>query len=142
MKYDILIIDDEVANLRLLSAYLKKENYNVRKAKNGEMALTAIAFELPDLILLDIQMPGMDGYELCFHLKRNEDTQNIPIIFISAREDIVDKGLAFELGGVDYITKPFHELEVAIRVKNQLTIALQLRELQELKKNHHANVRA
>jgi two-component system sensor histidine kinase/response regulator len=127
--FDILIVDDTPDNLRLLSAVLKAENYSVRKATNGEMALRAIDFASPDLILLDVQMPGMNGYELCSQLKKNVETKNIPIIFISAKDDIFDKGTAFDVGGVDYIVKPFYELEVVMRVKHQITIARQLKEL-------------
>ena len=130
---DLLIVDDKPDNLRLLSAFLKAENYNVRKALNADMALTAIASSLPDVILLDIQMPGKNGYELCSQLKKNPETQSIPIIFISAKDDIFDKGLAFDLGAADYIVKPFHELEVVMRVKHQITIAKQFQELVEQK---------
>ena len=127
--YDILIVDDKPDNLRLLSAFLKAENYNVRKALNGDMALTAIASTKPDLILLDIQMPGINGYDLCRQLKQSSETQAIPIIFISAKSDVFDKGLAFDIGAVDYIVKPFHELEVLMRVKHQITIARQVKQL-------------
>ena len=127
--YDILIVDDKPDNLRLLSAFLKAENYNVRKALNGDMALTAIASTKPDLILLDIQMPGINGYDLCRQLKQSSETQVIPIIFISAKSDVFDKGLAFDIGAVDYIVKPFHELEVLMRVKHQITIARQVKQL-------------
>ena len=124
---DILIVDDKPDNLRLLSAFLTAENYDVRKALNAEMALKAIASSKPDLILLDIQMPEMNGYELCRVLKESSETEDIPIIFISAKSDVFDKGLAFDVGGVDYIVKPFHELEVVVRVKHQITIAKQLK---------------
>ena len=130
---DILIVDDKPDNLRLLSAFLTAENYDVRKALNADMALKAIASAKPDLILLDIQMPDMNGYQLCRVLKESAETKEIPIIFISAKSDVFDKGLAFDIGGVDYIVKPFHELEVVVRVKHQITIAKQLKQLAEQK---------
>ena len=129
-KADILIVDDKPDNLRLLSAYLKEENYQVRKALNAERSLQAIATAKPDLILLDIQMPDMNGYELCSKLKESPETCDIPIIFISAKKDVFDKGLAFDIGAVDYIVKPFHELEVVVRVRHQITIAQQLKQLE------------
>ncbi len=140
-KSDILIVDDEPDNLRLLSSFLKVENYEVRKALNAEMALKAIATAKPDLILLDIQMPDINGYELCRILKDSPETNQIPIIFISAKSNVLDKGLAFDLGGVDYIVKPFHELEVVVRVKHQITIAQQFQQLERQKKELEAQNR-
>ncbi len=130
---DILIVDDQPDNLRLLSAFLKAENYNVRKALNADMAFKAIAYAKPDLILLDIQMPETNGYELCRQLKKSSNTQTIPVIFISAKSDVFDKVLAFDVGGVDYIVKPLHELEVIMRVKHQIIIAKQLKLLAKQK---------
>jgi signal transduction histidine kinase len=117
---NILVVDDTPDNLRLLSVMLTGEGYEVRKALNGKMALTACQKVLPDLILLDINMPGMDGYEVCKILKADEKTCEIPIIFISALDDVLDKVKAFDVGGVDYITKPFQGAEVISRIKNQL----------------------
>jgi DNA-binding response OmpR family regulator len=94
----------------------------VRSANNGQLALTAIEKEPPDIILLDIRMPGMDGYEVCEHLKANEQTRDIPVIFISALNDVFDKINAFNVGSVDYITKPFQEAEVVIRIKTHLAL--------------------
>jgi two-component system sensor histidine kinase/response regulator len=119
---DILIVDDTFTNLRILSQILTDQGYKVRKALDGQMALTACKMTLPDLILLDIMMPEMDGYTVCQYLKANEETRNIPIIFISALDEPFDKVKALQLGAVDYITKPFHLEEVLVRVKNQLTI--------------------
>ncbi len=119
---DILIVDDTPDNLRVLSSMLARRGYTIRKALNGQMALTACQTTAPDLILLDIMMPGMDGYQVCEQLKNNENTRDIPIIFISALDDVSDKVKAFTLGGVDYITKPFQAAEVVARVENQLTI--------------------
>ncbi|MEB3178998.1 MAG: response regulator [Nostocaceae cyanobacterium] len=117
---NILVVDDTPDNVRLLAAMLTGEGYDVRKALNGKMALTACQRLLPDLILLDINMPGMDGYEVCQLLKSDEKTREIPIIFISALDNLLDKIKAFDAGGVDYITKPFQGAEVLSRVKSQL----------------------
>jgi signal transduction histidine kinase len=119
---DILIVDDKPENIRFLSDFLSKQNYQIRKAISGQAALMAVKILLPDLILLDINMPTMGGYEVCKILKNDPETNSIPIIFLSAGDDITDKVQAFQVGGIDYITKPFHLEEVLIRVRNQLTI--------------------
>jgi diguanylate cyclase (GGDEF)-like protein len=119
---NILVVDDTPNNLRVLSASLSEKGYQVRCAKNGSMALITATKEPPDLILLDIKMPDMDGYEVCQKLKANEKTCDIPVIFLSALDDIFDKVKAFQVGGVDYITKPFQVEEVLIRVKHQLDL--------------------
>ncbi|MGL5872457.1 MAG: two-component system response regulator [Xenococcaceae cyanobacterium] len=119
---NILVVDDTPDNLRVLSASLSEKGYQVRCAKNGSMALITATKEPPDLILLDIKMPDMDGYEVCQKLKANEKTCDIPIIFLSALDDVFDKLKAFSVGGVDYITKPFQVEEVKIRVKHQLDL--------------------
>ncbi|AUT03467.1 GGDEF domain-containing response regulator [Nostoc sp. CENA543] len=121
-KKDILIIDDMVDNLRVLSSILTRAGYNVRKALNWQMALTACKTVLPDLILLDIMMPEMDGYEVCQRFKAWELTADIPVIFISALDDVFDKVKGFKTGGVDYITKPFELEEVLARVQNQIKL--------------------
>ncbi|BAY89994.1 MULTISPECIES: two-component system response regulator [unclassified Tolypothrix] len=132
-KKDILLIDDMADNLRVLSSLLTREGYNVRKALNWQMALTACQTVLPDLILLDIMMPEVDGYEVCQRLKAWDMTTNIPVIFISALDDVFDKIKAFQVGGVDYITKPFELQEVLVRVQNQL--ALRSAQLEIIKLN-------
>ncbi|MDZ8223522.1 MULTISPECIES: EAL domain-containing protein [unclassified Nostoc] len=132
-KKDILIVDDMADNLRVLSSILTREGYSVRKALNWQMALTATQTVLPDLILLDIMMPEVDGYEICQTLKGWELTADIPVIFISALDDVFDKVKAFKVGGVDYITKPFEFQEVLVRVQNQL--ALRSARLEILKLN-------
>ncbi|MBD2198545.1 MULTISPECIES: two-component system response regulator [Calothrix] len=132
-KKDILLIDDMADNLRVLSSLLTREGYNVRKALNWQMALTACQTVLPDLILLDIMMPEVDGYEVCQRLKAWDVTAHIPVIFISALDDVFDKIKAFKVGGVDYITKPFELQEVLIRVQNQL--ALRAAQLEIIKLN-------
>ncbi|BBD57289.1 response regulator receiver modulated diguanylate cyclase/phosphodiesterase [Nostoc sp. HK-01] len=121
-KKDILIIDDKADNLRVLSSLLARKGYNVRKALNWQMALTACQTVLPDLILLDIMMPEVDGYEVCRRFKNWDLTADIPVIFISALDDVFDKIKGFRLGGVDYITKPFEFEEVVVRVQNQLEL--------------------
>jgi len=119
---NILIVDDTPANLRLLANILLGAGYTVRPARSGAVALTSVQAELPDLILLDIMMPEMDGYEICRRLKANEQTRDIPVIFISAMNDIEEKVKSFAVGGVDYIAKPFHGDEVLARVNTHLTI--------------------
>jgi two-component system, sensor histidine kinase and response regulator len=117
---DILIVDDIPANIQLLSQLLIENGYKVRKLISGERALKAVELQAPDLILLDIKMPGMDGYEVCRQLKASEATCDIPIIFISALDDVFDKVKGFEAGGADYIIKPFEPVEVLGRVSAQL----------------------
>lgn len=118
----ILIVDDTPANLRLLSRILDGAGYRIRPARNGQIALASAQSDPPDLILLDIMMPGMDGYEVCRQLKANPLTKHVPIIFISALDDVQGKVKSFELGGVDYITKPFQAEEVLARVDSHITI--------------------
>lgn len=122
LKPEILIVDDIPNNLRLLSMILKTNGYEVRMSINGKMALKSVNIAPPDLILLDVKMPEMDGYMTCKNLKDNPEFRNIPVIFISALDDVVDKVKAFSLGGVDYITKPFQQEEVLARIENQLRI--------------------
>jgi signal transduction histidine kinase len=122
MVEKILVVDDTPDNLRLLSQLLINKGYEIRLAPNGELALSSIKYFLPDLILLDILMPGIDGYEVCRQLKRQENTCDIPIIFLSALGETFDKVKAFEMGGSDYISKPFQVEEVLVRIKHQITI--------------------
>lgn len=133
-KGDILIVDDVPENLQLLFTMLTQQGYEVRRVLNGKQALNAAKIEPPDLILLDIKMPDLDGYQVCQKLKTLEQTKEIPVIFLSALNDTFDKVKAFEVGGVDYITKPFHLQEVLIRVENQLKLLSMQRELQEKNK--------
>ena len=118
----ILIVDDNLDNLKLLSNMLGKNGYKTRRAISGSLALQALGATTFDLILLDITMPDMDGYEVCCEIKKNPQFAQIPIIFISALNDALDKVKAFEVGGTDYITKPFQIEEVTARVSNQLRI--------------------
>ncbi len=119
---DILVVDDTLANLQILVSMLEDHNYYVRPVNNGPAALRAARLARPDLILLDIQMPGMDGFTVCRELKEDDNTRDIPVIFISALDNIEDKVRAFQEGGVDYITKPFQLQEVLARVKTHLEI--------------------
>jgi signal transduction histidine kinase len=121
-KTEILVVDDLPENLRLLSNLLLEQGYGVRKATSGKMALRSAQTEPPDLILLDINLPDINGYEVCQQLKVGEDTRTIPVIFLSALDDALDKVKAFEVGGIDYITKPFQVEEVLVRIETQLTI--------------------
>ncbi|MEH2193482.1 MAG: response regulator [Nostoc sp.] len=130
-KRNVLVVDDTPDNLRLLSAMLTAQGFEVRKALNGKMALTACQMVLPDVILLDINMPDMDGYQVCQQLKADDKTSEVPVIFISALDDVVDKVKAFDVGGVDYIAKPFHGAEVILRIENQINLRLLQVKLQE-----------
>lgn len=135
---DILIVDDIPANLQVLSSLLKEQGYKARAVTNGKLALQAISRQQPDLILLDINMPEMNGYEVCQQLKSQPDTQEIPIIFISALNELEDKVKAFQAGGVDYITKPFQFEEVKARVETHLRI----RQLQHSLQTQNASLEA
>jgi PAS domain S-box-containing protein len=126
-QYDILIVDDNPDNLKLLSRMLKERGCRIRPAANGRHCLKSVAARLPDLILLDVKMPVMDGYEVCRRLKADQHSRNVPVIFISALGETAKKVEGFKAGGVDYITKPFQAEEVLARVR----IHLQLRELTE-----------
>ncbi len=119
---NILVVDDTPANLRLLAGILNGKGYKVRPVPNGELALSAARGMPPDLILLDIMMPEMNGYEVCEKIKADERTRDIPVIFISAINDVLDKVKAFAVGGVDYITKPFQMEEVLVRVETHLAM--------------------
>ena len=116
-KCTVLVVDDTEANIDVLVEALDSE-YEVSVAMDGESALEAVDSEPPDIILLDIMMPEMNGYDVCRLLKSNSKTRNIPIIFLTAMSEIQNKTKGFELGAVDYITKPFEILEVKARVKN------------------------
>jgi signal transduction histidine kinase len=127
---DILIVDDTPANLKLLASMLKERGYKPRTVSSGAHALEAARLKQPDLILLDVAMPVMDGFEVCEHLKSDPDLKEIPILFISALTDTMVKVKAFRVGGDDYITKPFRFEEVEARVRTQLEIHRQKKELQ------------
>ncbi|MEW6496828.1 MAG: adenylate/guanylate cyclase domain-containing protein [Cyanobacteriota bacterium] len=130
-KGDILVVDDTLDNLRLLSKMLTEQGYSVRKSISGQMALRAVKAKQPDVILLDINIPEMNGYDVCKQLKADAQTRDIPVIFISALDDVLDKVKAFASGGVDYITKLFQAQEVIARIENQLTLLRQQSSLRE-----------
>ncbi|MDX2230859.1 MAG: response regulator [Leptolyngbyaceae cyanobacterium bins.349] len=132
---EVLIVDDHVDSLHILSCLLTAEGYHVRVAKSGPMALIGAKTFLPDVILLDIRMPKMDGYEICQHLKADARTCNISIIFLSALDEPTDKAKAFDLGGADYITKPFKTDEVLARVKHQVLIQQLKKQMNEQQSN-------
>ncbi|MFB8788488.1 MAG: response regulator [Potamolinea sp.] len=127
----ILIVDDQPSNLRFLSKILTQKGYKVQRAISGEMVLNAEFTSPPDLILLDIVMPKMNGYEVCKRLKANDKTCDIPVIFLSVLKEPLDKVKAFEVGGIDYISKPFQVEEVLARIENQLKIQQLSKQLKE-----------
>ncbi len=133
-RQSILVVDDVLDNLRLLSGILADKNYMVRPVPDGVLAISAAQAEPPDLILLDLMMPGMSGYKVCEQLKTDERTRDIPVIFLSAKNEVMDKVKAFSLGAVDYITKPFQAEEVVARVETHLTLRNLQRRLTE--QNH------
>lgn len=129
-KGDIFLVDDNPNNLTLLFGILRDADYQVRVANSGKRALDTIRSYPPELVMLDIQMPDMDGYEVCEELKKSPETRDIPVIFISALDGVFDKVRAFQTGGIDYVTKPFQAGEVLVRVETQLNIFRMRRELE------------
>lgn len=126
----VLIVDDERFNLKVLTEFLH-EDYKIMAVRTGEQALKAVqGSSLPDLILLDIIMPGIDGYEVCKKIKQDEKTSHIPIIFVTAISEAMDAAKAFELGAVDYITKPFNPVTVKARVKTHIQLNNTMRNLE------------
>ena len=119
----VLVVDDTIENLRLLSNLLGEQGYEVRAATSGRQALQAVERDPPDLILLDINMPEMDGFEICRRLKAGERSKDVPVIFLTALTDTADKVRAFETGAVDYVTKPFQFEEVMARVRTHVTLS-------------------
>ncbi|HEX2878052.1 MAG TPA: response regulator, partial [Polyangiaceae bacterium] len=137
----ILIVDDTAENLRLLAGMLTTRGFDVRPVTSGEDALATVAHGAPDLVLLDVNMPGMDGFQVCSQLKAHPEWREIPVIFLTALSEVSDKVKGFSVGGVDYITKPFQLEEVQARVDNQLALraarkdlAESLRRLQDLER--------
>jgi two-component system NtrC family sensor kinase len=130
-RANILVVDDTPENLRLLAGILSEKGYLVRPVPNGKLALSASQKMPPDIVLLDIMMPEMDGYEVCQRLKDCEVTKDVPVIFISAINDVTDKVKAFAVGGVDFITKPFQVEEVLARIETHLKICSLQQTLQE-----------
>ena len=131
-KGTILVVDDNPTNIELLLVYLHEKEYRILVTRDGQSAIKRAITVQPDLILLDIMMPGMDGFETCKILKENPTTKNIPIIFMTALSDIQTKLKGFKLGAIDYITKPFQRAEVSARIATHLTIQQQKAKLAEL----------
>ncbi len=131
-KGNILAVDDTAASLKLLKDLLKDEGYEVRAAISGELALHAAISDTPDLVLLDIRMPGMDGYEVCRRLKAHPATRDVPVIFLSAASETGDKVQGFELGAVDYVTKPYQREELLARVRTHMELNQLRRHLEKL----------
>ena len=129
---EIMAVDDTPANLKLLMSILSAEGYKIRPASNGEQALSSIAKRQPELILLDINMPGIDGYEVCRRLKNDPITRDIPVIFISALNEVSERVKGFEVGGIDFITKPFQQEEIIVRVRSHLQLRHMQMNLEEL----------
>jgi PAS domain S-box-containing protein len=130
VKGDILIVEDDLQSLQTLSNMLSREGYDVRGVSNGPMALTVVENNTPELILLDVRIPGMNGFEVCRRIKFNERSSDIPILFLSALDEATDKIKSFKAGAVDYITKPFQTEEVLARVDTHITVSRLKRKLQ------------
>jgi len=130
----ILIVDDVPKNIQIVAKFLTDEGYSLFFAQSGEAALRQIKTRPFDLILLDIMMPVMDGFEVCSEIKKNEDTKDIPVIFLTAKSDEQSLSKGFSLGGVDYVTKPFNPNELLARVKNHIKLRQHEKELQNLNK--------
>ncbi|SHO47957.1 response regulator [Desulfopila aestuarii] len=118
----ILVVDDNTANIDVMLAFLEAEGYDLSIATNGETAIKIARHSRPDLILLDVMMPGMNGFETCRELKADERTREIPVIFVTAKKEVEDIVSGFQSGGVDYISKPFRQEEVLSRVSTHLRL--------------------
>ena len=132
MLAEILIVDDSPQNIDILHAILTREGYRIRTVEDGDSALKAVAATPPDIILLDVQMPGMDGFTVCQRLQADTDTRAIPVIFISALDAAEEKRRGFSVGGLDYITRPFQAVEVLARIRHHLRLNAALAEVQQL----------
>ncbi len=133
-KFNILIVDDTAKNIQVVANILNEQGYQMAFARNGKAALANVKTAKFDLILLDIMMPEMDGYETCQHLKNDPETKDIPVIFLTAKTDTESIIKAFEIGGVDYVTKPFNSAELLARVRTHLSLK---RASEELKQSEH-----
>ena len=142
LDHDILIVDDEIPNLRLLVDLLEKEGYRVRPAENAQLGIDSALAKPPSLILLDVHMPDMNGFEVCRRLRQDQRTRGIPIIFISALQDVEAKVQGFEAGGVDFITRPFQEPEVLARVRAHTSLHQMQQHLEQLVEERTADLRA
>lgn len=130
-KVPILVVDDKPENLDILITYLDTCGFTISVALNGKEAIELAIEFIPDIILLDVMMPGINGFETCCALKQNDKTKNIPVIFMTALSETIDKVRGFQVGGVDYITKPFHQEEVLARINAHLTICQQQKKLEK-----------
>jgi DNA-binding response OmpR family regulator len=128
---EVMVVDDAPENIRLLTRILMEHNFNIIPVTSGIAALELIDIKQPDVVLLDVKMPGLSGFEVCKRIKANFDTKDLPIIFISGLDSIEDKIKGLEAGASDYITKPFNEKEVVLRVKNSLKMQIQLGEVKK-----------
>ena len=142
VRADIMAVDDNPRNLSLLSDLLQDTGYRVRAARSGKLALTAARLAPPDLFLVDINMPEMDGFELCRRLKEDPVHEDTPVIFVTASDQVFDKVMAFAVGGVDYITKPFQVEEMVARIETHLKIDRQRREIEALRMKENNYYRA
>ena len=130
-KSTIMIVDDQPENVKLLIAYLKKSGFRISVAQSGEEAIKRVKRVMPDLVLLDVKLPGIDGFETCRRLKANETTKEIPVIFLTALADAIDKVKGIEAGGADYVTKPFEGLELLARIKTHLELSRYRKKLEQ-----------
>lgn len=137
---NILVVDDNLENLRLLSTILTEKGYKVRPAPSGSLALKSVRSILPDIVLLDIKMPKMNGYEVCRRLKADERTRDVPVLFISVMAEVTDKIKGFNVGGVDYISKPFQHEEVLARVGTHLALRRIQSQLERQNKRLHQEI--
>ncbi|WP_256361526.1 response regulator [Methylomonas koyamae] len=141
-KPKILVVDDTPASLKLLSELLRAEDYEVRSAIDGELALESAFDNPPDLVLLDIMMPGIDGFEVCRRLKAHPATRQVPVIFVSTLSDTEEKVQGFQLGAVDYVSKPYQREELLARVRTHLEIERLRNRLEDAWRNAAANCAA
>jgi DNA-binding response OmpR family regulator len=143
---NILIVDDSIDNLKVVGNFLLDRGYNIFVSNDGENALKTLGLNKIDLVLMDIMMPGMNGFEVCSKIKSNPETKHIPVIFLSARVETADIVKGFEVGGVDYVTKPFQKLELLARVDTHVRLKKTYDYLDEWRKeavksrDHYINV--
>ena len=130
----ILVVDDAQENLQVVGKILREKNYKIGLALNGEQALSQVRTRPPELILLDVQMPGMDGYEVCKQLKADEATKDIPIIFLTAMSEVDNMNEGYDAGGADYVTKPFNPPELLHRIETNLRLSRVQKEVSATKK--------
>jgi CheY-like chemotaxis protein len=130
----ILVVDDVQENLQVVGSILRKENYKIGFSMSGEQALAQVKIRLPELILLDVQMPGLNGYEVCKRLKADDATKDVPVIFLTAMSEIDNMTEGYDVGGADYVTKPFNPPELLHRIETNLTLSRVKKEASATKK--------